>query len=64
MKKLCEDIAAQIALYRGGRITTVQLVSAIERLIGDDEEYVTLDSVLGRGRHEDDSGCDLREPTR
>lgn len=26
-----------------------------------DDEYVTLDSVLGRGRHEDDSGIDLRE---
>lgn len=24
-----------------------------------DCEYVTLDSVLGRGRHEGDSGCDL-----
>lgn len=25
------------------------------------DEHVTLDSVLGRGRHEEDSGCDLRD---
>ena len=32
----------------------------VERLDVDDDEYVTLDAVLGRGRHEEDSGCDLR----
>lgn len=28
------------------------------------DEYVTLDSALSHGRHEQDSGCDLGAPTR
>lgn len=59
VRKLCDDIAQQIVLYRDGRVTTAQLVLAIERLIGDDSEYVTLDSTLSAGRHEEESGVDL-----
>ena len=64
MESLKRDIATQIEWVRQGRQSAAQALLAIERLIGCDHEYVTLDAVLGRGRHEDESGVDLRFPTR
>lgn len=64
MRRMVSEIQAAIGAWEGRRITDDALLNAIHAAMAEEEEYVALDAVLGRGRHEGDSGIDLREPTR
>lgn len=47
------------AAARGGHMGASEIVRVIDEYKPWSDDEVSLDSVLGRGRHEDDSGVDL-----